>query len=128
MLHVEQGVEGGMEGLDLRFARSAKETMPLSEVDGVMQHMQLRESGNRCLRSLVLMNVAHDAAPCIDDCCSPLVGAEQAMMQLLQPAREDGVGSRSGSRDGRRCSGSSQHTRAAFLLDPLADLRPIEVV
>ena len=45
MLLVEERVEGGMEGLDLRFARSAKETMPLSEVDGVMQHMQLGKCG-----------------------------------------------------------------------------------
>ena len=45
MLLVEEVVERGMEGLDLRFARSAKEAVSLCEVDGVMQHMQLGKCG-----------------------------------------------------------------------------------
>ena len=45
MLLVEEVVERSMEGLDLRFTRSAKEAMALGEVDGVMQHMQLGKCG-----------------------------------------------------------------------------------
>ena len=37
--------------------------MPLSKVDRVMQHAQLGKCALRCLRSPVLMNVAHDTAP-----------------------------------------------------------------
>src|SRR5690606_1956852 len=66
MLLVEQRVEGSVERLDLRFARTPEEAMPLSEVDGVMQHVQL---GKGCLRGLcapVLMNITHHTAPCVE--------------------------------------------------------------
>lgn len=102
--------------------------MALGKVNSMVQHVQLRESGNRCLRSPVLMNIAHHTAPGVDVGCGPDVRAKQAMMQLLQPAGEDGVGSRCCCRDGRRCSGSREECCAAFLLDPLADLGPIEVM
>lgn len=99
--------------------------MTLSEVDGVMQHMQLWKWLRMCFRLPVLMNVAHHAAPCVDIGRCPVARAKQAMMQLLQPAGEDGVG-------GLRCcwdiGSSCEECGAAFPLDPLADLRPVEVV
>ena len=91
MLLVKEDVERSMEGLYLRFARSAKETMPLSKVDGVMQHVKLGEWLRMCFRLPVLMNVAHSSAPGVDVTSCPVVGVKQAMMQLLQPACEDGV-------------------------------------
>ena len=81
--------------------------MPLSKVDRVMQHVQLRKCSDGGFRSPVLMNITHHAAPGVDIGCRPVVGAKQAMMQLLQPAGEDGVLCRSSSREGRRrCSSS----------------------
>src|SRR5680860_1816797 len=50
------------------------------------------------------------------------------MMQLLQPAREDGVRGGGGGREGGGSSSSCQHTRATFSLDPLTDLRSVEIV
>lgn len=102
--------------------------MTLSELDGVMQHVKLRECSDGGLGTPVLMDVTHCSAPCIDICCGPVVGAKQAVMQLLQPAGEDGVGGRGCSRQGDRGSSSSQHTRAALPHDPFADLGSIEVV
>jgi hypothetical protein len=50
------------------------------------------------------------------------------MMKLLQPAREDGVSGSGRSREGGGGSGSREECGAAFSLDPLTDLRPVEVV
>src|SRR5680860_909012 len=83
---------------------------------------------DRGLRSPVGVNVAHHAAPGIDIGCSPVARAKQAVMQLLWPAREDGVRRSSSSRGGGGCSSSREECGAAFLLDPLANLRPVEVV
>ena len=43
MLLVEEGVESRMEGLDLILRDATEETMPLGEVDRVVQHVKLRE-------------------------------------------------------------------------------------
>ena len=43
MLLVEEGVEGGMEGLDLRLRCAAKEMMALSEFQRVSEHVELRK-------------------------------------------------------------------------------------
>jgi hypothetical protein len=53
----------------------------------------------------VLMNILHGGAPGVDIGCCPVVGVEQAMVQLLEPAREDRMRRGSSSREGgRRCS------------------------
>ena len=102
--------------------------MSLGELDGVVQHVQLGEWLGMCFSLPVLMNIAHCSAPGIDICRCPLIGVEQAVVQLLQPAREDGVGGSGGGREGRGCSNRRQHTRTALSPDPLADLWPIEIV
>src|SRR6478735_12206058 len=102
--------------------------MPLSEVDRVMQHVQLGKGSLRGLCAPVLMDITHHAAPCLDLIAAPVTRAQQAMLQLLQPAREDGVRGSGGSRDVLLLCGCSEKSRAAFSPDPLADLWPVEVV
>ena len=128
MLLVEEGVERSVVGLDLRLAGSAKEAMSLGEVNSMVQHVQLGEGGDGGLRSPVAVNITHHAAPGVDVGCCPVTRAQQAIMQLLQPAGEDGVRSGSSSREGGRRCGSCQHTGTAFLLDPFADLLSVEVI
>ena len=125
MLLVEESVESSVEGLDLSLGGTAEEPMTLGELDGVMQHVQLWKRVLSGLRTPVLMDVDHHSAPSIDIGSTPVVRAEQAMMELLQPAGEDRV----------RClyccwdiSNSCEECRTAFSLNPLADLRPVEVV
>jgi len=102
--------------------------MTLGEFQRVMQHVQLGERLRVCFRLPVLMDVIHCTAPCIDICCCPVARVKERMMQLLQPACEDGMRRSSGSGKGRGFSSSCQHTRAAFLPNPLADLWPVEII
>ena len=76
----------------------------------------------------MLLDVIDHAAPGVNVDSTPVSRAKQAMMQLLQPARKDGVRGCGSSSDRRRCSSSSENTKAAFLLDPLADLWSVEVM
>ncbi len=85
MLLVEERVERGVEGLNLRLRRAPEESMPLSEFDGVVQHVQLGERLGMGFRLPVLMDIAHCSAPGIDIARRPVVRVKQAMMQLLQP-------------------------------------------
>ena len=91
MLLVKERVERSMEGLDLRLGGTAKEAMALGEVDSMVQHVQLGKGVDGGFRSPVGVNITHHAAPGVDIGCRPVVGAKQAMMQLLQPAGEDGM-------------------------------------
>ena len=76
----------------------------------------------------MLMDVIYCAAPCIDIATRPVVGTKKRMVQLLQPAGEDRVRGGGSSRKGGMCISSSEYAGAALLLDPLADLGPIEIV
>ena len=125
MLLVEEGIEGSMKGLNLSLGDATEESPSLDEVNGVMQHVQLGKCGLRGLCRPVGVNVAHHAAPSVDIGGSPLVRAKQAMMQLLQPAREDGV---RGFRCYRDVGSSCEECSTALPLDPLADFRPIEII
>ena len=91
MLLVEEGVESSMEGLDLRLGGAAEEAMTLGELDGVMQHVQLRKRVLGGLQLPVLMDITHHSTPSLDIGSTPVIRAKQTMMELLQPAGEDGV-------------------------------------
>ena len=99
--------------------------MTLSEFDRVVQHVQLRKWLLRSLAAPVGVNISHHSAPGIDIGSTPVVRVKQAMMQLLQPAIEDGM------RRLRSCwdiGNSCEECRTAFSLDPPTDLRPVEIV
>ena len=84
MLEVEEFVEGGMEGLDLRLGSATKESMPLSELHRVPKHVQLRKGLGTRFRFPVLLNVIDHTAPGIDISSCPVFGVEQRVVQLLQ--------------------------------------------
>jgi len=65
--------------------------MALGELQRVEQHMKLRECGLLGLRLPVLMDVIDCFAPVLDLLRRPLLFMEEMIMQLLQPAGEDGV-------------------------------------
>ena len=101
MLLVEEGIERGMEGLNLSLRRATEESMPLSEVDGVVKHVKLWESTGVGLCLPVLMDVIHCTAPGVDIGCCPVARVEERMMKLLKPSFEDrmrGLRSSSNSR------------------------------
>jgi len=53
---------------------------------------------------------------------------QQMVVQLLQPALEDGEGGAGGCIDTAIARGSCQQCGAAILLETLANLRPVEIV
>ena len=59
--------------------------------------------------------------------CCPLVLVQQMIVQLLQPAREDGVRGLVSAGQVLLVSSSCAECCAAVLLDPLADLGPVEL-
>ena len=65
--------------------------MPLGEVDGVMQHVQLGKGGLLGLRAPVLMDVVHCTAPGVDVAARPVARVKKGMKQLLQPTGENGM-------------------------------------
>ena len=128
MLLVEEGIEGGMTGLDLCLRRTAEEAIALGEVDGVLEHVQLRERLRTCFRLPVPLDVIDRHAPGIDVGCCPVTRVEERIVQLVQPTGEDGVGGLHTVGDGGCCTSGCESTRAAFSLDELADLRSVELV
>ena len=128
MVIVEEGVEGGMGGLNLCLRSTTEEAMPLSELEGVPQHVELRECGLRGGGRPMLLDVIHCCPPILDLLRRPLLLVEQMGVQILEPSLE--------SREGGLLRGSevsllfscSAECSIAFSLDPLADLWPIEVV
>ena len=88
--------------------------------------MQLREWLGVSFGLPVLLDVVDGGTPGIDIGWCPVARAEERMVQLLQPAGEDGVRGLDAVSDGCRCSSSCEDTRGAFLLDELADLRSVE--
>ena len=125
---MEEGVELRMERLNLSLRGTTEEAMPLRELQRVPQHVQLREWGLMGLRTPVLLDVAHHATPGLDVTRCPVAAVEQRTVQLLQPAAEEGVGGHGRRRNVLLASSGSEQLCAALLLDPLADLRPVEVV
>ena len=120
---VEELIEHRVVGLNLRLRRAAEKAIPLGEVDGMVEHVKLRERSDAGLRYPVLMNICHCGTPGVDIGGCPLLGVKQRMMHFHQPAGEDGMrGSGFGGRF-RNC----EKTAAALLLHPLGDLLPIEV-
>ena len=81
-----------MAGLDLRLRRTAEESIPLSEVDRVAEHMKLREWLRTCFRLPVPLDVVDSHAPGIDVGCCLVTRVEERMVQLVQPTGEDEVG------------------------------------
>ena len=128
MLLVEKGVQRGMAGLNLRLRSSAQEAVTLSELCRVSEHVQLREWLGVSFRLPVLLDVIDCGAPGIYVGWSPVARMEKRMMQLLQPAGEDGVRGLHTVGESCRCPSSCEDTRAAFFLDELADLRSVEII
>ncbi len=64
MMVVKERVELRMERLDLRLRSTSEEAIALSEVEGVAQHVKLRESILSSLSAPVLLDI-------IDCCASP---------------------------------------------------------
>lgn len=133
MVEVEELVERRVIGLDLGLRSPAEEAKALGEVDGMEEHVQLGKSIAVRLRLPVLMDIRHHAAPDIDLLRCPVFGMKQrnSMVQLLEPASEDGVRRLGRVGHGGFCSCSRsrrQYTRAALLLDPLGDLLPIQLI
>ena len=81
-----------------------------------------------CFGLPVLMDIAHSSAPGVDIGWSPVARMEKRMMQLLEPAGEDGVGGLHTVGDGCRCFSSCEDVCTAFLLNELADLGPVEII
>lgn len=102
--------------------------MTLGELQRVEQHVKLRECGLLGLRLPVLMDVIDRRTPVLDLLRSPLLFMEEMIMQLLQPAGEDGVGGLLLSSEAVRLLSCCADTRTASLLDPLANLGPIEII
>jgi hypothetical protein len=91
MVIVKEGIELSMEGLDLRLARTSEESMPLGKFNGVMKHVQLREWGLTSLAGPVLLYILHCCAPILNLCWFPVLLVQQVIMQIFEPACEDGV-------------------------------------
>ena len=51
--------------------------MPLGELNGVAQHVQLGKGGDGGLRAPVLLDVVHHAAPRLDLVARPVAAVEQ---------------------------------------------------
>ena len=80
------------------------------------------------LSSPVLMDVTHHTAPCINIARCPVVRVKQRMVELGEPTCEDGMSSRSCSRERGRRSSSCDKCSTAFSFDPLTDLWSIQIV
>jgi hypothetical protein len=91
MLVVEEALEFEVIGLDLRLGDAAKEAMPLSKLQRVAQHVQLGECILPSLSTPVLLDIVDCGAPLLDFLCCPVALVQQMIVQLLQPAGEDGV-------------------------------------
>jgi len=128
MMIVEEGVEGGMGGLDLCFRSATEEAMPLGELQRVAEHVQLRECGLIGGGRPVLLNIIHCCTPILDLLWCPLSLVQEVIVQILEPSLE--------SREGGFLSDSeaflhfccNAECSTALPLDPLADLRPVEVI
>jgi hypothetical protein len=88
MLLVEEGVEGGMEGLDLRLRCATEEMMALSKFQRVSEHVELRKCSLTSLTGPVVLNILHCFTPILDLLCLPLFLVEEVFVQLLLPALE----------------------------------------
>jgi hypothetical protein len=128
MLLVKEGVEGSMEGLDLCLRRATEKMVALSELDRVVQHVELRKCGLRGLGTPVLMDIVDCRTPIGELLRCPLALVQQMIVQLLQPACEDGVRCSDSSSDVAGSSSRSEECGAASLLDPLANLGPVEII
>ena len=91
MLLVEERVECGVEGLDLRLRHTTEEAVTLSELDGVMQHVELGERLGVGLHLPVLVDVMDGCTPLLDLLRRPVALVQEVIVQLLQPAIQRGV-------------------------------------
>ena len=89
--------------------------------------MKLRECGLLGLRLPVLMDIIDCFTPVLDLLRRPLSFVKEVIMQLLQPAGEDGVGGLLLGGEAVLLLSCCANTRTASLLDPLANLGPIEL-
>ena len=80
MMIVEKGVEGGMSGLNLRLGSATEESMPLGELEGVAEHVQLRECGLRGGRRPVLLDIIHCRTPILDLLRCPLLLEQEVIV------------------------------------------------
>src|SRR5688500_16009248 len=102
--------------------------MALSELQRVAEHVQLGESGLGGLGAPVLLDIIDCCTPGLDVLRLPVALVQQVIVQLLKPAREDGVRCPGRCFDAASSRSSCEESGAASLLDPLANLRPVEVM
>ena len=127
MLLVEELLELEVIGLDLSLGDSAEESVALGELQRVAEHVKLGKGGLLGLRTPVLMDIIDCFAPILDLLRRPLLLVEEMIMQLLQPAGEDGVSGLLLGSEAVHLLSCCADTRTALLLDPLANLGTIEL-
>ena len=80
MLLVEEALELMVIGLNLRLGGSSEESMPLGELEGVAEHVQLRECGLVSLGTPVLLEIVHCSTPVLDLLLCPLLLVQEVIV------------------------------------------------
>ena len=127
MLLVKEALELEVIRLDLSLGSSAEETISLSELQRVAEHVELRKCSLASLCTPVVLNILHCFTPVLDLLGFPFLLEEEMIVQLLQPALEGGISGFLSGSEGSLLFSSCAECAAAILLDPFANLGSVEL-